>query len=294
MNLYHYCSNEAFHSIISNSEIRLSSLTLSNDYMEGKLVEEIFIKIAREEGLKGAQMKRFRRAVDQISVVDQKNVIADGLGFCLSEEKDLLSQWRGYANDAQGVSIGFSKEYLKQLSGVLKDKKQHDVYNLKEDEKKQVFNLKQVIYEQKAQELLLRPTYQKIKKLLDEEDFHAPRRGLPSGKSTDATSAFLTLLPAIDNLYALKTTAFKEELEWRLISFLTTFPDQPPGPCLFNPSLNKIKPYRTFRLVDLKITPIKKVVLGPKNTTPKRVIESFLKQNNFNNVEVIRSKASYI
>lgn len=27
----------------------------------------------------------------------------DGLGFCLSEQSDLLSQWRGYAGDATGV-----------------------------------------------------------------------------------------------------------------------------------------------------------------------------------------------
>lgn len=26
---------------------------------------------------------------------------------CFSEEKDLLSQWRGYANNGAGVAIGF-------------------------------------------------------------------------------------------------------------------------------------------------------------------------------------------
>lgn len=32
--------------------------------------------------------------------------------FCLSEEADLLSQWRGYADDGRGVCIGFKKEAL--------------------------------------------------------------------------------------------------------------------------------------------------------------------------------------
>ena len=38
-----------------------------------------------------------------------------GVGFCLSEEGDLLSQWRGYAADASGVVIGFSRNYLDWL-----------------------------------------------------------------------------------------------------------------------------------------------------------------------------------
>lgn len=31
---------------------------------------------------------------------------------CFSENGDLLSQWRGYANDAKGISIGFNKDIL--------------------------------------------------------------------------------------------------------------------------------------------------------------------------------------
>lgn len=35
------------------------------------------------------------------------------LGFCLSEDGDVLSQWRGYADNAQGVAIGFEIENLR-------------------------------------------------------------------------------------------------------------------------------------------------------------------------------------
>ena len=34
---------------------------------------------------------------------------------CFSEEADLLSQWRGYAQDGTGVFIGFSKKVLSTL-----------------------------------------------------------------------------------------------------------------------------------------------------------------------------------
>lgn len=51
MNIYHHCSNEAFYSIISNQEIRLTSLSLSNDSKEGEIVRNILIGMAEKDGL---------------------------------------------------------------------------------------------------------------------------------------------------------------------------------------------------------------------------------------------------
>ena len=289
MNLYHYCPNEAFHSIISNREIRLSSLSLSNDSMEGKLIEKGLSNIAEEDGLKDEQMEGFRRATTWL------NTTVDGLGFCLSENKDLLSQWRGYANDAHGVSIGFSKEYLDLLSASLKSGD------------KSRFSLKKVIYKPDEIASTLNPTYVKIKEHIDNGAFKRPvfpsligsismEAAEKENKKIMAQSinVNMTLFPLVADLYSLKSIAFAEEFEWRLISLLFKNPGAPPEPCLFHPCLNKIKPYRSFQLIDLKVNPIEKIVLGPKNSTPKYVIESFLKQNNFNDVEVLSSEASYI
>ena len=49
--LCHYCSNNAFHSIMASHSIWLSSLSLSNDTMEGKLVARTFAQRAKDEGL---------------------------------------------------------------------------------------------------------------------------------------------------------------------------------------------------------------------------------------------------
>jgi len=35
--------------------------------------------------------------------------------FCLSEKGDLLSQWRGYADDGYGISIGFDRKYILKI-----------------------------------------------------------------------------------------------------------------------------------------------------------------------------------
>ncbi|MCX5827610.1 MAG: DUF2971 domain-containing protein, partial [Deltaproteobacteria bacterium] len=110
--LYHYCSTSVFVSIIENRSIWLSSLNLSNDSLEGKLVAEIVARISTSDGLDQASSEELQKGVNFIEQ------IVDGLGFCLSEEGDLLSQWRGYAEDATGFSIGFSKKYLERMPGV--------------------------------------------------------------------------------------------------------------------------------------------------------------------------------
>jgi hypothetical protein len=51
--LYHYCSTSTFVSIISGKSIWLSSLNLSNDTMEGKLVAETLCRMATRDGLAG-------------------------------------------------------------------------------------------------------------------------------------------------------------------------------------------------------------------------------------------------
>ena len=283
MNLYHYCSNEAFHSIISNREIRLSSLTLSNDYMEGKLIESELLKLTEEDGLEIEQQNELKQRLADMSS------ITDGLGFCLSEKKDLLSQWRGYASDAHGVSIGFSKKYFESLS------KSTGEYG---------FDLKKVIYSPKEISSTVRPIYQKVKEYIDKGAFKTPvNKSLIStrtqeeiDKKNEETNKLyiavrFTIMPLILNQYRLKSIAFMEEYEWRLISLL--FRVDGPEPCDFQPSLAKIKPYRSYDLTDLNIDPIEEIVLGPKNATPKYIVESFLAQNGFKNVSVISSDATY-
>lgn len=289
MILYHYCSNEAFHSIISNREIRLSSLSLSNDSMEGKLIERVLLEMAEKDGFNNEQIERLQEKISRLGLM------FDGLGFCLSEKKDLLSQWRGYASDAHGVSIGFSKKYLELLSASLNGGK------------KSGFSLQKVIYKPDEHVSALNPTYQKIKEHLNAGAFKRPAfKSILATRSEEeiekenkkimqeTSGLLMSLFLSIGDLYSLKSMAFEEEFEWRLVSLLVRDPAIHLDPCLFHPCLNKIMPYRSFRLIDLKANPIEKIVLGPRNSTPKDVIDSFLRQNNFNNVEVLISKASYI
>lgn len=283
--LYHYCSNNAFHSIIANRKILLSSLSLSNDSMEGKLVVEILARIAKADGLDQAATQRLQQLVSGLVQV------IDGLGFCLSEEGDLLSQWRGYAADATGVSIGFSKDYLEQFAEA----------SLAED--KPGFTLQRVEYDPEIQESLIKPTYIEIKKLINEGAFKFPgKRTILDARSDDEVKKdnekikglfsrlSMTVLTLFAKLFLLKTSAFREEREWRLISY---FVKMGADMCSFHALNDRIVPYREFKLFELEDGPIVKVILGPKNTTPNYVIDSFLRQRGFPNVAILRSEATY-
>lgn len=283
--LYHYCSNNAFHSIIENRRICLSSLSLSNDSMEGKLVAEILARIAKADGLDQTATQRLQELLSGLEKV------IDGLGFCLSEDGDLLSQWRGYAADATGVTIGFSKDYLEQFAEASRS------------QEKSGFSLQRVEYDPEIQESLIKPTYIEIKKLINEGAFKFPKRTILSdGRSDDEvkrdnekiTLTFsrlsMTVLTLFEKLFLLKTSAFREEREWRLISyFVKTGNDM----CFFRALNDRIIPYREFELPELKSSSIVKVILGPKNTTPNYVIGSFLKQRGFPDVTILRSEATY-
>ena len=286
--LYHYCSNNSFHSIIENRRICLSSLSLSNDSMEGKLVAEILVRIAKADGLDQAATHRLQQSV---SILEQ---VFDGLGFCLSEDGDLLSQWRGYAADATGVSIGFSKDYLEQLAKTSRPVQGSD---------KPGFTLQRVEYDPAIQEELIKPTYIEIKKLINEGAFKFPsRRSLLDWRSDDEVKrddekikrAFSNLsmrvLLLFEKLFLLKTDAFSEEKEWRLISYLVKRDDT----CSFRALNDRIVPFREYELLELESKSIVEVILGPKNTTPDYVIDGLLKQSGFTNVKILHSNATYL
>jgi len=275
--LYHYCSNKSFHSIIENKEIRLSSLALSNDSKEGKLVVHTIIELAKKDRLNPEHIDRIKEIVTILYGH------FEGLGFCLSASEDQLSQWRGYADDATGISIGFSKDYLMELEEASRDPKEA------------FFRLQKVKYKKNEHVKSIKPTYNEIKKLIGKGVFKSFRgrtlSSLRTPKSVDHyNELYHTIMPLYGDLFLLKSKTFKEESEWRLIShFVKTGEDH----CLFYSSSDKIIPYRKFPLLKLKQKAIEKIFIGSKNNTPEYVIDSFLKQNGFQNVKVVRSDSSY-
>jgi hypothetical protein len=218
----------------------------------------------------------------------------DGLGFCLSEEGDLLSQWRGYAADASGVSIGFSTKYLQELAN-----RDVELQTLADP----VVQLHQVKYSTDEHDAQVNPTYIEVRKAIDKGAFRfIQSKGLldsrteseiieENKRSAEAlNSAFGVLFALVPKLFVLKSSAFREEREWRLLSHLIwSVADE----CSYRPVHGRLIPYRALKLPALASSPIVKVVLGPKHITPTSMVADFLKKSGFLEVEVVRSAATY-
>lgn len=118
--LYHYCSSSSFHAILESGKIRLSDINMLNDNAEMHWGYSVFeqaagnlIKIAEtRENLKGLD-KNFFDKVDAIIAPLQGRL--HPFVACFSHEPDLLGQWRSYADDARGYSIGFDAKALAHM-----------------------------------------------------------------------------------------------------------------------------------------------------------------------------------
>jgi len=116
--LFHYCSAPSFQSILETGKVRFSDINMLNDSAEMHWGYGVFeeaagrlIKIAEtKEALKGLN-KAFFDKVDEIIAPMQHRV--HPFVFCLSRERDSLSQWRAYADDGRGFAIGFSAIAIK-------------------------------------------------------------------------------------------------------------------------------------------------------------------------------------
>ena len=131
--IYHYCNLDRFLSITKNKELWLTDICKSNDSMEREWIYKLFdlcwnqiMKKPNVDEASSAEEIYHSYAIKQIQKeyqVTYNHVKAfkslsecnfTPCGICFSSEKDLLSQWRGYANDGKGIAIGFNSLLFKE------------------------------------------------------------------------------------------------------------------------------------------------------------------------------------
>lgn len=261
-------------------------MSLSNDSLEGKLVSRALEKLAVSDGFTDAargsiakDISAFERAID-------------GMALCLSEHGDLLSQWRGYAGDATGLSIGFSKDWIDRLVSLHRE----DVTKDEPDEDGFFVSLNRVKYSSDEHEEEVRPIFEQARYFaLRDQDPNIPHQqpelpedirkrgvGLPENFG-------VALLFLFYKMFILKSSDFQAEHEWRLLSYSVRGVSDK---AMFYPSGSKLIPYRSVDLARLA-GPIRSVILGPKHETPPHLIKQFLAQTGFGDVEVTKSLISY-
>ncbi|MGY5353562.1 DUF2971 domain-containing protein [Wenyingzhuangia sp. IMCC45467] len=113
--VYHYCSIESMYGILNNKSFWLTFLESSNDSTELVLGEKI-IKEAVQE-LRDEYPEHDDVYNKILSAPKDKNYIKfrprfKYYGLSLVEDKDSLTHWERYANNSQGVCIGFNINFL--------------------------------------------------------------------------------------------------------------------------------------------------------------------------------------
>lgn len=287
MLLYHYCSTDTFVKIINDGSIRLSMLSMSNDHLEGRWMRSVFEREFDRLEISDAHFERV------MGLIDQATDFVSPAGFCLSEEGDQLSQWRGYADDGNGFAIGFQPDYLRALGKKYLTDDQNG------------FALHKVIYDYDEYRELVETIVEHVTDALGRGAFRnltlleaaSPDADKIRKSHQDATTAVLhVMFPLILHCHIIKNPAFKEEQEWRLLSMMRTLNTDDlsvAAHCKFAAAGNRVVPYRQIDLHSLDVDPIGEIVVGPRNISREDYLRAFLESRGLDNVEVRKSSASY-
>ncbi len=266
--LYHYTSNRAFLSILKSRELRLSALSQSNDALEGKWLFHALRKESREHGIHQDRRQEILNCAEHVCNW------AMAYGFCLSTNGDQLSQWRGYADDGRGVAIGFNTEELIKMTEI-----SSSVPGRRKTE------LKKVIYDEADHRSYVAPLAKKLAELtnsiqdneairLDLESLSDKRRSFNRQLSASIRTA---ILGTVGSIFQLKSAAFKEEREWRILREIEGTENSEivrnDEGLAFYASGSRIIPHHVLKFPELSDKLISWVVLGPKNDTPWSIID---------------------
>lgn len=263
--LHHYCSSSTFLSIVKNQKLWLTAVSLSNDRMEGYWAIERYLSLFKREDRRG-------RAGAHASLEGAVNNRV-ALGMCFSRERDLLSQWRGYASGGRGLCISFSVSHLKAAI----ERVRVDLPKLK---------LVKIDYLQSLDVDTVKSIHAEFGDQIDQArsgrdgDYITMSKRYDNGGHDRETSS-------VARFFSIKNPAFQEEREWRLL--LVDYPSSIPN-LIFRESNGLLSPY-----IEIAIEPnaISSITLGPLHPTPSRDIERLLSTFGIDK-PVNKSVASYV
>lgn len=299
--VYHYCSVDVFTKIMSDKKIRLSDITKSNDSMEilwiTKYIKEIFDEEFNKETSntryfnEGYPKDAFSELVEHYSdeFFKAEQRIYSYMVCCFSEEGDLLSQWRGYSDDASGFSIGFDANALATFGKPLAE----------DQISSDIFDFNKVIYDVSKQKVRIREC---AKQLISELK---PLSKVTSGdiKQQSMEAFNRCFFKLFKWSIFMKNPFFKEEKEWRICYCTDLRSNYKSSNVKIEGELslsniayysrnNDVVPYIDLSFNDLSNIIIKKIVIGPKCRASKDEIKLFL-ENNGIDCDVVKSNGTY-
>ncbi|MDU8672532.1 DUF2971 domain-containing protein [Paenibacillus polymyxa] len=274
---YHYCSVDTFTKIIGNSTIRLSNPYKMNDTQEYKWLLNLLPEIIEEYTSKIEDVEEKQKYID-FYVNTCKEIFEDYYQeeeppyiACFSKKGDILSQWRSYADNSRGVSIGFSLEVLAHHQSL------------------EFINVNYDIQEQKN--LLLDALKKTGLENPESLDFHRMKHMF-----TAATNVLDNILDK--SIYS-KNPAFKEEKEVRLIYTPNTYA-LPNSQLMisdiqFRNDNEKLISYYELDFSKIKTNVIKEIYIGSNSKLNDNDLKLFLKKHGYSlkELEIFPSSSTY-
>lgn len=227
MIVYHYCSLESLNSILNHRSLRLTNILKSNDSMEISWICRYYdgefenaYKNASDLLKEKISLERFKGYMRLFTdeFFNENNADFRYYVTCFSYQDDLLSQWRGYADDGRGAAIGFDLDVLKQIVQVSPEKSQSSVVSLHKisySESEQKETVHQIVCELVSE----------IEKMLQEEkeltgNFENKTREYEMELLDKIMNSFKkTFLKLFQVSVYMKNPFFREESEIRLCEF---------------------------------------------------------------------------
>lgn len=310
--VYHYCSLEAFIKIIKKKQLRMTDIVKSNDSMEIKYCQsklaEVIYSVAKHLKKNHAINKYIYNFFENFDSDEFAKEIFEKTQLswyvtCFSKQGDLLSQWRGYADDGHGMAIGFNSEIF-------------------------ICNSKSIVYSEVSYNTddLIEYLEKSIMTKLQDINVFAN----DESKTYNCCENLLMWLSDyfLSNAVFYKHPAFEEEQETRLVFY--PFANQR-ALLLHHPASNnvinnpyfdgmvekihkhkidhfersKIKyyskrnclvPYFNLNFSSVVTNSITEIILGPKNTSNFRDIQMFMLSNGYDisKINFLKSSAPYV
>lgn len=277
MLLYHYCDSASFINIVKKKVLWASDLTKMNDPDETLRGTEIIDSLYRSI---------FPRSSFSFDNEEKLSEFKDLIVACsMSKVGNLLSQWRAYANDGTGFSIGIDDQEL-NISNLGPGTGNH----IPGYESLGVpgYSISEVLYDEGK----YREKWNKDMMDFQKENEHQFK---PKRKLICASELF-ALRRWLEATCLLKNDFYSEEQEVRIFK---SVPINRVGVIDFNTGIdfratsNGIKAFSCIKLNGHGQNCIKEVIIGPKNHSTEDDIKMLLQLSGIEGVKIKRSEGNY-
>ncbi|MFM2582852.1 DUF2971 domain-containing protein [Vibrio campbellii] len=269
-NIYHYTDMNALISILTNKELWATSHRALNDAKEFTWSVDMLIKTLKSKASENS-LGRNQRVIEALFESIIHTQVSETVMYItsFSHVDDVLGQWRAYADNGRGVSIGFDSRKIEgEISNGISSGIASSLVSVVYDKESQIKELNELIEEYSSKIPEITPD-------MTRDNFKESSREIV--KEIFASILFVSS--------SNKHPAFVEENEIRLFMCVDS-----------NTKVNfRASDGNLASYVKWKFDPsyIKTITVGPKSQCNTKELKLLLEQTGFQHVEILKSEAPY-